>query len=56
MKAYNQVVKETTEKVIDMESMVPKNLDYFTDDVHYTERGSRLLAEIIAEEILRRKE
>jgi hypothetical protein len=37
---------------IDTASQLPKESDMFTDDMHYTERGSRRMAEIVAGHLL----
>ena len=37
----------------DMENAVPKTLDYFTDEVHYTAKGTSILASKMVEEIIR---
>lgn len=39
---------------IDLASQIPKSLDNFYDDVHFTERGSALVAEAIARHLLAR--
>jgi hypothetical protein len=56
MDAYNLITKEITEnyqiQFIPAEKYLPKNLDYFVDDVHYTTEGSTKLAKIIGDAIL----
>lgn len=37
---------------IDIESRVPKTWEYFTDDVHYTDKGSKRVAEVVFESIV----
>jgi hypothetical protein len=55
MKAFNETSKRIAElhevPFIDLEKSVPKSLDYFIDDVHYTEKGNRVMAEVIAQNI-----
>ncbi|MGD8279743.1 MAG: hypothetical protein PVF69_01160, partial [Gemmatimonadota bacterium] len=52
MDAYNRTVLDVcvTREVecYDLAARIPKNLDNFYDDVHFTERGSRLVAESLA--------
>lgn len=59
MKAFNEVTKKTAlaEGIMlaDAAPRVPRNLDYFIDDCHYTEAGSALLAQLVAEEIIKSK-
>lgn len=53
---FNSATKSIADKnnlmFVDLESQVPKSLDYFTDDVHYTEKGNSLIADILHEYIL----
>ena len=37
--------------LVDMESVVPKNKDYFADNVHYTNKGAELVARTMADYI-----
>ncbi|MBN1871981.1 MAG: hypothetical protein JW800_05350 [Candidatus Omnitrophica bacterium] len=37
---------------VDAAGAFPKDRDYFIDDLHYTDKGSRLMAEIIGEKII----
>jgi hypothetical protein len=37
--------------LIDLEKIVPKNIEYFSDDVHYTSKTYDLIAQCISEEI-----
>jgi hypothetical protein len=37
---------------IDLEQLVPKTLEYFVDDVHYTVEGNRLIGEILARNVI----
>ena len=56
MKNFNSVAKTIAEEnnimITDGESKVPKTLDYFIDDVHYTDKGAAKLAELVAEQII----
>jgi len=51
----NKVVRDmATEKntmFMDAASLVPKNENYFADNVHYTDKGSRIIAENIANQL-----
>ncbi len=51
MRVFNNATKEEAEEnnipFIDLESQVPKNLEYFTDDAHYTEKGNARVAETL---------
>jgi hypothetical protein len=38
---------------IDLEQKVPKNLDYFLDDFHYTVLGNKMIGEIFANQIIK---
>ena len=55
MDAYNLTTKNVAEKYqiqfVDADKMLPKDLDHFIDDVHYTTKGSAKLARMIGEEI-----
>ena len=57
MDEYNFITKEISEKYqtqfVDADKMLPKDLDYFIDDVHYTTKGSTKLARLIGEEIIK---
>lgn len=39
--------------LIDLESEIPKSLDYFTDDVHYTDLAFDRVAEIVTDQLIR---
>ncbi len=56
MNKYNSAAKaiaiENNIEVVDGATNVPKTLDYFTDDVHYTNIGAAKLAELVAEQII----
>lgn len=53
MKAFNDasraVAREFGVPCVDLESRVPRTLEYFTDDVHYTPAGCARIAEAFAE-------
>jgi lysophospholipase L1-like esterase len=55
LKAYNDVTRriahERNVMLIDADSQIPKTLEYFIDDVHYTPKGAQRLAYIVASEI-----
>ena len=52
MNAFNERTREIAASnqvlLLDADHLVPKNLANFIDDVHYTEAGSSLLAELVA--------
>ena len=37
---------------LDLEAKIPKSLDYFYDDVHYTDKSFDIIADIIFEELI----
>lgn len=51
MEEINEITKrvanENDVSFIDLDSQIPKNLNYFLDSVHYTEKGNALIAEIL---------
>jgi lysophospholipase L1-like esterase len=51
MSQYNEVQRQLADRFnadfIDLNSKIPKTLDYFFDDCHFTDRGSRQVAEEI---------
>ncbi len=53
MKAYNQtaktVAKNTKTFFVSTSPYIPRDLDHFTDDVHYTEKGADALAKRISD-------
>lgn len=58
IRQYNDKIREiagTYEEVylIDLEKIVPKNIEYFSDDVHYTSKTYDLIAKYISEEMKR---
>jgi len=46
--ALEQVARERAVPLIDVEKEIPKSLDYFTDDVHYTTAAFDRVAECVA--------
>ena len=56
LRQYNnkirQIAKEENVHLIDLESMIPKSLDYFYDDVHYRSRTYNLIASKLAGELV----
>jgi len=48
---FNKIAEKIAEEknlfFIDLNSQIPKNLNYFTDDVHYTKLGNELIADIL---------
>ena len=53
MNAFNdksrQIAADSGVPFLDLERLVPKTLDYLYDDVHYTEKGNRLIGETLAQ-------
>lgn len=51
MNIFNSSTREIAEKndipFIDLNSSIPKTTEYFTDDVHYTERGNYLISYLL---------
>lgn len=49
MKEFNLVQQslgnDSTVKYLDLDKLIPKTLEYYFDDCHYTDRGSRAVAE-----------
>jgi lysophospholipase L1-like esterase len=43
--AVLRVARERGVPVVDLAAAVPRTLEYFADDVHYTDRGAALIAE-----------
>ncbi len=56
MKLYNDLIRQVAQKrnvlLVDLEPLVPKNLDYFSDEVHYTDRAFPVVAQEIARVLL----
>ena len=59
MKLFNNAVKDVASQedvtCVDADSFVSKDLRHFRDDVHYTARGAKTLAEVISKVIIERK-
>ncbi|MFA6562370.1 MAG: SGNH/GDSL hydrolase family protein [Verrucomicrobiia bacterium] len=57
MKAYNDctrtLVKTRGITLVDTAQAVPQTLDYFWDDVHYSEKAYTVISEFVASELLR---
>jgi lysophospholipase L1-like esterase len=55
MNAFNSVIRHVAEEedipFVDLTEVVPRTLEYFVDDVHYTPVGSELVAQTIANAI-----
>ncbi|RJQ28036.1 hypothetical protein C4577_00200 [Candidatus Parcubacteria bacterium] len=53
---FNQTTEEISKEqeisFINLESKIPKSLEYFVDDVHFTEKGNQLTAKILYEYIV----
>lgn len=58
MKLFNKAVKDVASQenasCVDADSFVSKDLHNFRDDVHFTAHGSKRLAEIIAETVIKK--
>ena len=56
MRKYNHLQRRITEKMngsfVPLQTQVPKTLDYFYDDCHFTDKGSRLAARQIEPAVL----
>ncbi len=50
--AISEIPKEGGVSFVDVASRIPKTTEYFGDNVHYTDKGSRLFAEAVSEQIL----
>ncbi|MBI5821834.1 MAG: SGNH/GDSL hydrolase family protein [Verrucomicrobia bacterium] len=59
MKVYNDCTRNLAKNrgavLIDLAQVVPQTLDYFWDDVHYTEKAYAAISEFVAGELLRQK-
>ena len=57
MTAYAEAVRRTATDtgtpLIDLEKRIPKTLEYFSDDVHYTDKAFDLVGSTVAEELQR---
>lgn len=51
--AVLSVARERHASIIDLDSQIPKTLDYFYDDVHYTDAAFDKVAGIIADELIK---
>ncbi len=53
MEQYSQAVREIAKrenvKLLDLEKVVPKTLEYLRDDVHYTDKAFIIISEYVAE-------
>ncbi|NCC51402.1 MAG: SGNH/GDSL hydrolase family protein [Spartobacteria bacterium] len=56
MTAYNTDIKAIAEQeqapLIDLDAAIPRSLEYFHDDCHYTEKGHEAVARIISDQLL----
>jgi len=50
--AQRRVASETRTLLVDADAAVPRTREYFADDVHYTDRGAQLVAELVAGALL----
>jgi hypothetical protein len=59
MQRYNEtllrVCRERGVECIDAAARLPKDASIFWDDAHFTEEGSRRLAQIVADHLLERE-
>jgi lysophospholipase L1-like esterase len=57
LERYNSVSRRVAAEMgvpyVDLEPLLPKSLEYFRDGVHYTAKGSRIVAEAFADLIVR---
>lgn len=55
IKKYNDTIRELSSELniplIDLEKVVPKSLEYFYDDVHYTDKTYDIISEYLADEL-----
>ena len=51
--AQRDFAKKHRLSFMDVESKVPKDLEHFVDQVHYTEKGTELVGRILCEEVMR---
>ncbi len=51
--ATRSIVREFRLPLVDIEKTIPRNLDYFADDVHFTPKAAKLIASAIKEKILK---
>jgi lysophospholipase L1-like esterase len=56
MNTYNKTSQEVAAEhavpFVDIASALPKNLDYFTDDIHYTPKANALIAKLLFTKIV----
>ena len=56
MAAFNQIsraiARERGIPFVDLDHLIPKTLEYFVDDVHYTVPGNRLIGEAFAQRLI----
>ncbi|GJM15028.1 MAG: hypothetical protein DHS20C13_03550 [Thermodesulfobacteriota bacterium] len=56
MEAFNisavQIAQSKNVVIVDSEKALPRNMEYFRDDVHYTKEGAALLAQTVADKII----
>jgi hypothetical protein len=56
MRLYNSTTRQLAEELglqlIDLEAVVPKTFEYFTDEVHYQDLAFPLIASKVASELL----
>lgn len=50
--ATKQIAETNGTDFVDLDSKVPKNLSYFFDSVHYTEKGNAIIADTLFKEII----
>lgn len=50
--ATKSVARSNNVHLIDLEKALPKTLEYFNDEVHYTDRSFDLLADFIADQVI----
>jgi hypothetical protein len=50
--AMEQKAKENDVDFVNLENILPKSLEYFTDDVHYTEKGNSIVAKTLFNSIV----
>ncbi|MCL6494211.1 MAG: SGNH/GDSL hydrolase family protein [Ignavibacterium sp.] len=57
IKKYNDTIRELSSELniplIDLEKIVPKSLEYFYDDVHYTDKTYDLISSYISDELMK---
>lgn len=57
IKKYNDTIRELSDELnvplVDLEKVVPKSLDYFYDDVHYTDKTYDLISSYLSDELLK---